>query len=350
MTESELLLNIQAQPQSLAHVHSYHSGPGQEALGQAAKLLTAGKHVVLTGMGASLCALIQLEYSLSSHRINACLVEAAELLHYRYQLCDDAVVLVVSCSGESIEIIKLLKLVQGNAKIIGVSNDPESLLARESDVFIHIGSLPDEMVAIQSYTGTVLAMHMLANAVAGKTQDNNEELQPLLNALSSLIEHEVKTISKWDDLLKPDFPPYLLGRGPSYGSVLEGALLFHEASKMPAVGMHAASFRHGPVEIVDRRFVGVIFAADGIARDLNLALARDISRFGGRVLVIGPEDEESKGLQLCSTPRVAEQLAPLLEIVPIQCAVLRLAQLSGLEIGSLRYTPRVTRDEFSFTS
>jgi glucosamine--fructose-6-phosphate aminotransferase (isomerizing) len=40
-------------------------------------------------------------------------------------------------------------------------------------------------------------------------------------------------------------------------------------------------------------------------------------------------------------------LAPLLEIVPVQVAAMRLAELRGIVLGSFRYAAQVTRDEGS---
>lgn len=346
--QSRLLQDIQAQPQSLAQVLLHQSGPGRDALLRAAVLLSSGKRVIITAIGASMAAAVPLEYSLSAHGIATFLIEAGELLHYRQQVCLDSVVLIVSRSGASVEITKLLNILKGRAQIIGVSNDPASLLGREADVSIHIGSLPDEMVAIQSYTGTVLTLHLLGEAVVKGTLADDPEVHHALAEIPSLIAGEVETMSKWDEFLKLGSPVYLLGRGPSVGSVAEGALLFHETAKAPAVGMLAASFRHGPVELVDKKFTGVVFAPAGRTRNLNLALARDISRFGGCVRVIGPAGADADGLGLCPIPEVAERLAPLLEVIPLQCAALRLAQLRGLNIGTFRYTPQVTRDEASF--
>jgi len=42
-------------------------------------------------------------------------------------------------------------------------------------------------------------------------------------------------------------------------------------------------------------------------------------------------------------------LSPLFEIVPVQVAALRLAQLKGITVGSFRYTPQVTLDEATFS-
>jgi glucosamine--fructose-6-phosphate aminotransferase (isomerizing) len=126
---------------------------------------------------------------------------------------------------------------------------------------------------------------------------------------------------------------------------LEGALLFGEIAKTPAVAMGVASFRHGPIEVVDGRFRGFVFAPRGRTRDLNIGLAADVIRFGGSVRLIGPVDTDGHGLQWINTPPCPEMLAPLLEIVPVQVAAMRLAELRGIAIGSFRYITQVTRDE-----
>jgi glutamine---fructose-6-phosphate transaminase (isomerizing) len=111
--------------------------------------------------------------------------------------------------------------------------------------------------------------------------------------------------------------------------------------------MGVASFRHGPIEVVDRHFKGIIFVPNGKTRGLNLSLAEDIHRFGGRVRVIGPQDFNVPGLQWIDSPLCPDMLAPLLEIVPVQVAAIRLAELHGIAVGSFRYTTQVTRDEGS---
>ena len=201
MTQPRLLEDIQAQPRSLAQVIAHQSGVGRQALLDAASLLKTARQVIITGIGASMFASIPFEYFLCSLGIPAFLIEAAELLHYRERVCRDSIILMVSRSGESIEIVKLLGALKGHNKIIGVSNDPSSSLARSSDVAIHIGSLPDEMVAIQSYTGTLLTLHKLGYAISNQTASDDLELQTALDELPSLIDREIRALSKWDELM-----------------------------------------------------------------------------------------------------------------------------------------------------
>lgn len=347
----QLTRNILAQPDSLSGVLRRQRGEGRPALLEAAKLLRPAKRVLITGIGASMFASIPFEYFLCSQGIDAVVIEAAELLHYRKHAFQDAIAVVVSRSGESVEIARLLATLKGRQPVIGVTNEPDSTLAQAADVSLCLGSLPDEMVAIQTYTGTLLTLHLLAEIISHGPNAAGDPFEALQAALAERIAAGFERLEEWDSLLDTASPLYLLARGPSYASALEGALLFNEIAKAPAVGLPAASFRHGPVEVVDSAFRAIIFAPEGCTRELNLALSRDLSRFGGRIRLIGPSENENGGCGLpCSVPPMPETLVPLFEIVPVQWAALRMAQLRGIAAGSFRYAPQVATDEASFAS
>lgn len=301
---SQLAQNIQSQPDSLSSVLRYQSGDGMAALREAARLVASARRVLITGMGASQFASISLEYLLCSRQIDATVVEAGELLHYRYPGYRDAIVIIVSRSGESVEVARLLELLKGRQTIIGISNERDSLLARASDVSLHIGSLADEMVAIQTYTGTLLTEYLLGSAIDDGVENAKEAVEALLPGFADLVAHSLSGIEGWDGFLDIGSPVHLLARGPSCSSAVEGALLFNEIAKFPAVGMPLASFRHGPVELVDKNFRGLIFAPAGETQGLNLALAEDLVRFGGQVRVIGPAQASASKLKWCDMPVV----------------------------------------------
>ncbi len=347
MNECRLLQDIRNQDQSLARVLAHQSGKGHDALTESARLLQSANKIVVTGIGASLHAAFPLHYELVAQGFDSVIVESAELLHYQERLCSGAVVVVISRSGESVEIVKLLADVKKiSPHTIGVTNEPESTLAKGARVALVVGSLPDEMVAIQSYTGTVAALMLLAAAVAGDLEKTHGQMTALLPRVSSLIASNLEHIEDWDEFFKAASPIFLLGRGPSYASALEGALLFSETAKEPAVGIASGSFRHGPVEIVDANFRVIVFAPHGKTRDLNLGLAQDLVKFGAKVCVVGPDD--GGALPFIDIPAVPEKLAPLLDVMPLQLAALRLAHRKGLVIGKFRYAPQVTRNEMNF--
>ena len=348
MNEPRLLQDIKNQGRSLAHVLAYQLAEGHAALLEASHLLRKAQKIIVTGSGASLYASVPLQYQLAAMGLNCLVADSSELLHYQHQLCTDAVVILVSRSGESVELTKLLPQIKKIAsRIITVTNEPGSTLATGADLVLIIGSFEDERMAIQSYTGTLLTLMLLASIVAGDLDQVREEINRAFATISTLLNGDLEGPETWDGFLEPSCPIYLLGRGPSYASALAGGLLFNETAKHPAIGVTCGNFRHGSVELVDSNFRGLIFAPYGKTRELNLALAESLERFGGRILVIGPRDEEHGTLRFIDVP-TSDRLAPLAEIIPVQFGGYYLAKLKGLPIGTLRYIAQVTRDEVAF--
>lgn len=339
---------IESQTASLRRVLAYQCGAGAEALQTAAKLIRTSQQIVITGMGASFYAAIPLESYLCGLGISAIAIEAGELLHFRQNAYPNALFVVVSRSGESIEIAKLLDRVKGEQTVIGVCNRTRSRLSRDADLALSIQSMEDDIVALQTYTGAVLALALLGKTVAGSIESAKAEVEAILPDFERLISRSLASVQEWDDFLSPHGTPYLLARGGSFSSALEGALLFHEVSKAPAIAMPTASFRHGPVEVVDNNFRAFVFACEDQTQSLNAALAHDLVRFGGQVRVIGPKADNLLSLPLIETPATEAIYAPLFEVVPIQAAALRLAELRGIIAGSFRFAPPVALDEASF--
>ncbi|MDE3104090.1 MAG: SIS domain-containing protein [Acidobacteriota bacterium] len=350
MSAEQMKRRIAAQATSLQRVLSHHVSAGNEAMQQAAALMRRSRQIVITGMGASYYAALPLESHLCGLGMNVIAVEAGEYLHFRPHAYPDAVVVVVSRSGESIEIVKLLAALRGRQPVIGITNRPESRLAQSADIAIDIHSLDDDIVALQTYTGTLLALALLGRAVEQEGALALREAESLLPEVQRLVDASLASISTWDPFLSPGHALYLLARGGSFASALEGALLFHEVAKAPAVAMPTASFRHGPVEVVNDHFRAILFAPDTPTQPLNLALAQDLVRFGGEVRVIGPRIHMPAGLAHLETPRVPALYAPMLEILPVQVAALRLAEMRGIVPGSFRFAPPVATDEASFTT
>lgn len=335
MTESALLRDIKAQPDSLGGVIARHSG---SALSEPAKILRSADHVIFTGMGSSLFACIPAAHLLIDNGVHASVVDAAELLYYQTALCrPGTVVLLVSRSGETVEVLKLLSVLkQSKCRIIGVTNEPGSTLAKEAELAIITGSRSDQLVALQTYTGTVTTLLMLAGV---------NQLESLPDALEQAILKLLAAAPEaaWAHALENTPAVYLLGRGPSLASVWEGALLFNESARKPSVGMGAAAFRHGPVEVVNQPFFAFVFATQPETAALDRRLAGDIVAAGGRSLEIGP-----MGSEMPSISWLDPVLAPVLEIVVIQIAAWWLAERKGIAAGSFQFAPLVTSTEAGF--
>jgi glucosamine--fructose-6-phosphate aminotransferase (isomerizing) len=344
-SDSPLLHDILNQPQSLAEAVDYQLNVGKSILHDAARLMT-GQRVLLSGMGSSLYACYALSAELAERGIGTTTIDSAELLHYHYGAYRNALAVLVSRSGESIETLKLLPLLKAQGtRIVGVTDVADSTLARGADVTVLIHGGKDHVVAVQSYTATLITLRLLGAALLNDFDAIPAELGSAVKALIDFVPQCVEQSTTWHPFFEGAQVIHLLGRGRSRASIYEGALLFNEVAKFPSVAMEAAQFRHGPVEIVDERYRAIVFASRDQTRVLNSALAYDLDRLGGQARLIGPL-ETDRGWW--TTPEVAASIAPLIEIVPVQCAAMRLAEWRGFVPGEFRVATQVTSSETSF--
>jgi glutamine---fructose-6-phosphate transaminase (isomerizing) len=349
--ELQILTNILNQSHSLEKVARYQFDQGRPDMEAAATAVLRAKRVLLSGMGGSLFACIPLSYRLAEAGIQAQVIEASELLYYAHHICDkDTVVVLVSRSGETVEAIKLLPLLKQNGVVvIGVTNTPESTVAIQATRTILVNSDLDRLVALQTYTGTVLTLLMLGATITGALDAGwRERFQSFVPQLEELAKSCVNERGQLDQFIDAPRAIYLMGRGPSNASVHASALLFHETAKQPAVPMSSAHFRHGSVEGVDDNFRAIVFATNPVTRKLDLAVADDVARLGGQAKIVGAGSGETTYPFRDWPVGLPADFAQIAEIIPIQCATVRLAELKGFVPGDFRYCTVVTTTEQGF--
>jgi glutamine---fructose-6-phosphate transaminase (isomerizing) len=354
MSQIPMWDNILGQPGSHRDLLALQLGKQVATLRACAeKIRNAKGRVIFSGMGGSLFAAMPAVSWLGERGYPVQVAESAELLHYGSASLRTADVgVVVSRSGGSIEPVLLAeKMRQAGMLVIGVTNVPKSKLEEIADITLEIGSHADELIAVQTYTGTVLTLLLLAAEVLNQESAKlGEACGASLPALATLIDGCLQTSEGWRDWLVGG-PLYLLGRGPALASVYEGALLLHETAKSAAVGMSSGQFRHGPAEIVSGDFRAVVFGTPAITRALDRSLADDLFAAGGKVRWIGPAAAGDGGApSLAPWPEVPAVLAPLFEIVPLQAAAYRLALWRGVTPGDFRFVSEVTATESGFSA
>lgn len=353
-----LLDNILSQPESLRTVLHTHTQQDTGPLEAAARLLRDCRgRVIITGMGASYFASITAAYTLQKAGVSVLCTESAELLHYGAgQIVKGDVAVLVSRSGGSVEVVSLLPLLKNRGvDVIAVSNDAASELARSATVSLVLNSAADQMVAIQTYTGTALVLQLLAELVSGnKLNTLKSEGECALHRMETTIQECAAARTEWRSWLSECAPVYLLGRGMAFATVQEGALLFHETAKAPAVAMSSGQFRHGPVEVVTGDFRGIIIANGTHTHRLEVGLANDLTAMGTPIMWIGHEPDAAlaNGVRRMITwpDEQPAWVAPFFEVVPLQFAAYELALLRGITPGNFRYTPQITTSEEGFAS
>jgi arabinose-5-phosphate isomerase len=137
--------------------------------------------VIVTGMGKSGIICRKIAATLSSTGTSAFFLHPAEAIHGDLgAIRDDDVVLALSHSGETDEILKLLESIRRiGARLIALTGDPDSTLARAADVALNCGianeACPMNLVPTASTTaalamGDALAMTLLVRKGFGEEQ------------------------------------------------------------------------------------------------------------------------------------------------------------------------------------
>ncbi len=300
------------------------------------------RRILLTGMGSSFYALHPLALRLAALGLCVQMLETSELIHYWPALISPGTLIVaVSQSGESAEIIGLLDRAEKRATVIGVTNSPGSSLARRSDVAVLTYAGDEATVSCKTYLATLAALCWLGDELAAETPAQFSQLSSGPQLVASYLEKRDGYVEQLVQRLKLVRHMFLVGRGDSLAVAGTGGLIIKEAAHFPAEGMSCAAFRHGPFEMVSRQGYVLVFAGSHETADLNAQLAADIQSAGGQADLIG----ESSAVELFRLPPSPGAMRPILEILPVQMFTLALAARQGIEPGQFSKARKVTRFE-----
>jgi glucosamine--fructose-6-phosphate aminotransferase (isomerizing) len=104
---THFLNDVLRQPSTLASTIEFLGGAGRNALDDAAAALRNASHIYLTGIGSSYHAAVAAAVTFHRGARPVYLQDAAELSHFS-SLPHGSVIVVLSRSGESAEILRLL--------------------------------------------------------------------------------------------------------------------------------------------------------------------------------------------------------------------------------------------------
>lgn len=301
------------------------------------------RSVVLTGMGSSFHALNPLLLQLTNAGFPVILVETSELIYYRRQLLNpDALIVAVSQSGRSVEMIRLLNENRRKAPIIAVTNTANSPLARRSKAVVLTHAGEEFSVSCKTYVCALLALNFLGDQLCGV---------PLVRTrkdLNSVVEPVTQYLANWKQHVESQLPNlagvcqlFLVGRGPSLAAVGTGALILKESTQFPAEGLSSAAFRHGPFEMLGPETFVLVFSGEAKTRELNKRLLEDIRGNGGRAELVA----QSPGDCVYCLPKVTPGILPVLEILPVEMLTLALAAINRRQPGQFRFASKITTTE-----
>jgi glutamine---fructose-6-phosphate transaminase (isomerizing) len=343
---THFLRDILRQPIELQRTIDFISGVGRPALHAATSAIRGAQNVYLTGIGSSWHAALNAGTLFYLGARPVYMQDAGELLEFA-NFPADSVVIVISRSGRSIEIVKLLaKVGKSGGTVIALTNSADGPLAREAQISIVVPVEMDHAISVNTYSTLAATAGILASAVIGSLDGK------LTEALSAAFEQTGSAIAGWQKEIAdatwfaPGAVTYFLARGSSLGSCQEARLLWEEGVKSPATAMSTGSFRHGPQEMVTLGARFGIWIDGQLMRAQDLAVARDLRKLGASVMLIGREIPADAGDLVFQLPDMPRDWQFLMDIVPAQLAAEKLARLSGVDSDTFRYCSFIVEDEY----
>jgi len=349
---NEFLAEILEQPEALKSTLNYYTSlEGKEVLERINKTIKEKEfeQIIFTGMGSSYFASHAASTLFSNLGIHSFVINASELMHYNLSLLEKKTLLIcLSQSGESFEIREILKELPPGVFCVGITNEEDSRLAKDSDIALLSKAGREHMTSTKTYVSTSLVSFILGWSLSGKWNDDK------INSIIKLTENFKTTLKNYDSWIDEvigflgDLPALqIIARGPVFSTACQSALMFKEATRIPATGILGGEFRHGPMELVQEGFKSIVFAANGKTVAQSIKMAEDIARFGGKVLLITNAKREfsHKNMMVLSIDEQDEYLFSIQSIIPVQLFIDSFAKAKGYEAGSFSHGAKVTEVE-----
>lgn len=253
---------------------------------------------------------------------------------------DDALVVGISQSGQSPDIVSVLEAARAQGRpTVTITNEPGSPLAGASDVVVPLHAGPETAVAAtKTYTAQLAVVAGISEAIEGR--------RDTLNQLSNLAHRALATEGAANEAAQAMAAfehAAVLGRGFNLATAFEWALKMQELSYVVAQPFSTADFLHGPIAVVDRGYPVLAVVAEGpTAEDVLDALTRTRQR-GAPTLTLTDSSRPISGDVLRLPGADEEWVSPIPAIIVAQLFTHWLTTHQGNDPDNPRGLEKVTR-------
>lgn len=287
--------------------------------------LRAAERPLFTGIGASYAALAVPVQQLREAGIVTQRVLSSEIETGTAGFDTDCLI-AVSQGGRSSETIAAFECAAPGITKTALLNVVPSPLGDLADLTVDLGNEPDSYASTIGYTGTVVALDLIAGAVAGREGDPWADIAEQTTAVhwqateivAGLRERGARCIASDG-----------VAAGASRASAEEGALLLREVVRMTAAASATRNYLHGEMESAGN----TLHLVYGDGREIELA--RSLAGAGHLTLLITTvETAPADNLSVVRLPEVADAVRVVLETVVLQELVAQLSAERDVPIES----------------
>lgn len=311
------------------------------------KPLRQYKKIALIGIGTSYYACLVGRYFFEDiAKIPVTVYMGSEFLDRPWmEDSESTLVLVLSQSGKTIELIDIVKYLQPlGVEVAAICNVVKSPLAKMASAGIFLKAGPEKAVAsTKAYTSQLIALHLLATLFAsrrGASRIETAQQTKLISGIPDLVKKCLEmTDNKCQEIaqqLKEVNSIFYLGRGINWPLTLEGALKMQEVAYINAQGYSAAMMFHGPRALLNPTLpcISMLNKADPMHQQMISSVEKCHSAHAPSICIIGEELAKEVYFEFpidrITVPEVeSPYLLPYVNIIPLQLLAYHTAVAKG---------------------
>ncbi|MDO4481372.1 MAG: glutamine--fructose-6-phosphate transaminase (isomerizing) [Bacillota bacterium] len=272
-------------------------------------------------------------------------VDVASEFRYRDPFVDENTLFIaVSQSGETLDTLAALREAKSKgARILSVVNVVGSSVARESDDVFYTWAGPEIAVAsTKAYTTQLICMYLIALYMAvlkgSITEDYYKFVMDELKALPEKLEELLKKEKDIEEIAKSQYKRecvFFIGRGSDVGVSYEGSLKLKEISYINSFAIAAGELKHGTIALIEQGTLVIALATQDKLYDKMLSNIQEVKARGAYVIGLAKESNkeiEAQANDVIYIPDCADEVTPILAVVPLQILAYYIAKLRGCDI------------------
>ena len=339
------------QPRAIADTLESVGGIGPELFGAAAAEVFAGVNEVrVLACGTSYYSGMVGRLWLEAVAGIPAQAEIASEYRYRDSVPNpDALVVVISQSGETADTLSALKHAKGlgHRHTLAICNAPTSSMVRQTALtYLTRAGVEIGVASTKAFTTQLTALFLLTLTLAKQrgrldaAQESRwlQDLRHLPAAIQAVLALEPSIIA-WAERFAKKENALFLGRGLHYPIALEGALKLKEISYIHGEAYPAGELKHGPLALVDANMPVVAIAPNDALLEKLKSNLQEVRARGGELYVVADADSHipsSDGIHVLRLPEHAGLLSPIVHTIPLQLLAYHTAVLRGTDVDKPR--------------
>jgi len=287
--------------------------------------------IIVTACGSSRYAALVGRYLFSSVGKKFCeVVMASEFQYFADSVGRNTLVLAISQSGETLDVIEGVELARkAGARIVSIINRPQSLLGELSHNVLYLNCGPEiGVAATKSFLNQLAVFYLLAFSMVHSFDMAVDNIRKVSRQVAKAIDwnnDEIARITK-DYHDKNDF--YYIARGINFAIASEGALKLKEISYIHAEGMPAGELKHGTLSLIEEGTPVLVICPDDYTYHETLGNAIEAKARGAKIIAVSDVNNEIYDHWI-RIPRVHDLLYPIVAVVPLQLLAYHMATRRG---------------------